>query len=85
MSEPVVIEAIRTPFGRREGAFREVRPDADVNLRGGAISHGHPSWATGGGPMAEVVGGLEVTGGRLGLQVMCIGHGTATATVVERI
>jgi acetyl-CoA acetyltransferase len=29
--------------------------------------------------------GLEATGGRLGLQTMCIGHGQATATIIERI
>jgi len=29
--------------------------------------------------------GLEATGGTLGLQVMCIGHGQATATIIERI
>ena len=28
MSEAVVLEAIRTPFGRRGGALREVRPDS---------------------------------------------------------
>src|SRR5262249_47367953 len=28
MSEPVILEAIRTPFGRRGGAFRETRPDS---------------------------------------------------------
>ncbi|MDQ3387397.1 MAG: steroid 3-ketoacyl-CoA thiolase, partial [Actinomycetota bacterium] len=28
MPEAVILEAIRTPFGRRGGAFREVRPDA---------------------------------------------------------
>jgi acetyl-CoA acetyltransferase family protein len=28
MHEPVIVEAIRTPFGKRGGAFREVRPDA---------------------------------------------------------
>src|SRR6266851_704980 len=28
MSEPVIIDAIRTPFARRGGAFRETRPDA---------------------------------------------------------
>src|SRR5690242_16767830 len=27
MSEPVIIEAVRTPFGRRGGALREARPD----------------------------------------------------------
>src|ERR671916_3545092 len=28
MPEPVILEAVRTPFARRDGAFREVRPDA---------------------------------------------------------
>lgn len=27
MGFPVIIEAVRTPFGRRNGAFREIRPD----------------------------------------------------------
>src|ERR1700693_5412748 len=28
MAEPVILEAVRTPFGKRKGAFRETRPDA---------------------------------------------------------
>lgn len=28
MNEPVILEAVRTPFGKRGGVFREVRPDA---------------------------------------------------------
>ena len=28
MAEAVIIDAIRTPFGRRKGALREVRPDS---------------------------------------------------------
>ncbi len=28
MSEPVIVEAVRSPFGKRGGAFREERPDA---------------------------------------------------------
>src|SRR3990170_5885149 len=28
MPEPVIIEAVRTAFGRRGGAFRETRPDS---------------------------------------------------------
>jgi hypothetical protein len=27
MAEPVILEAVRTPFGRRDGVFRETRPD----------------------------------------------------------
>ncbi|MFJ1298421.1 thiolase family protein [Pseudomonadota bacterium AL_CKDN230030165-1A_HGKHYDSX7] len=62
--------------------------DADprrVNPWGGAIAHGHPLGATGAGLMAKMLCGLEHTDGTLGLQVMCIGHGMATATVVERL
>ena len=65
---------------------REFRPDlSKVNPWGGAIAHGHPLGATGAGLMAKLLAGLEATGGQLGLQVMCIGHGMATATVLERI
>ena len=64
----------------------ELNPDmAKVNPWGGAIAHGHPLGATGAGLMAKMLAGMEATGGTLGLQVMCIGHGQATATVIERI
>jgi acetyl-CoA acetyltransferase len=32
-----------------------------------------------------MLAGLDATGGTLGLQTMCIGHGMATATIVERL
>ena len=64
----------------------DIGPDTDkVNPWGGAIAHGHPLGATGAGLMAKMLAGLEATDGTLGLQVMCIGHGMATATIVERI
>ena len=56
-----------------------------VNPWGGAIAHGHPLGATGAGLFAKMLTGLEATGGTLGLQTMCIGHGMATATIIERI
>jgi acetyl-CoA acetyltransferase family protein len=56
-----------------------------VNPWGGAIAHGHPLGATGAGLCAKMLAGLEATGGQFGLQVMCIGHGMATATIIERI
>jgi len=62
--------------------------DADparVNPWGGAIAHGHPLGATGAGLMAKMLAGLRAPGGQFGLQVMCIGHGMATATVIERL
>ena len=58
---------------------------AKLNPWGGAIAHGHPLGATGAGLMAKMLAGLEATGGTLGLQTMCIGHGMATATLIERI
>jgi acetyl-CoA acyltransferase len=60
-------------------------PLEKVNPWGGAIAHGHPLGATGAGLMAKMIAGLEATGGALGLQVMCIGHGQATATIIERV
>jgi acetyl-CoA acetyltransferase family protein len=65
---------------------RELRPDMNkVNPWGGAIAHGHPLGATGAGLMAKMLAGLEVVDGRFGLQVMCIGHGMSTATIIERM
>jgi acetyl-CoA acyltransferase len=65
---------------------KELRADVTkVNPWGGAIAHGHPLGATGGGLMAKMLAGLEATNGQFGLQVMCIGHGQATATIIERV
>jgi acetyl-CoA C-acetyltransferase/acetyl-CoA acyltransferase len=64
----------------------EMNADMDkVNPWGGAIAHGHPLGATGAGLMAKMLNGLDATDGQFGLQVMCIGHGQATATIVERL
>ena len=68
------------------GWARELAPDMEkVNPWGGAIAHGHPLGATGAGLMSKLIAGLEHTDGTLGLQTMCIGHGMATATIIERI
>ncbi len=65
---------------------KELRADlTKVNPWGGAIAHGHPLGATGGGLMSKMLSGLEATDGQFGLQVMCIGHGQATATIIERM
>lgn len=65
---------------------REFKPDMDkLNPWGGAIAHGHPLGATGAGLMAKMLTGLDHVDGTLGLQVMCIGHGMATATIIERL
>ncbi len=65
---------------------REFKPDMDkLNPWGGAIAHGHPLGGTGAGLLAKMLSGLEARDGRFGLQVMCIGHGMATASIVERL
>jgi acetyl-CoA acyltransferase len=65
---------------------RALNPDMEkVNVWGGAIAHGHPLGATGSVLMAKLISGLESTGGQFGLQVMCAGHGMATATIIERV
>jgi acetyl-CoA acetyltransferase family protein len=56
-----------------------------VNPNGGAIALGHPLGATGAILMIKLLNELERTGGRFGLQTMCIGHGMATATIIERL
>jgi len=45
MAEPVILEAVRTPFGKRGGAFRDHRPDALLAhaLRGLVARAGVPS------------------------------------------
>jgi acetyl-CoA acyltransferase len=64
----------------------EIHPDmARVNPNGGAIALGHPLGATGAVLMTKLLAELERTGGRYGLQTMCIGHGMATATILERL
>jgi acetyl-CoA acyltransferase len=64
----------------------DLAPDMErVNPWGGAIAHGHPLGATGAGLMAKMLAGLEATDGQFGLQVMCIGHGMSTATILERL
>jgi acetyl-CoA acyltransferase len=65
---------------------REHKPDLrKVNPNGGAIAHGHPLGATGAILMTKLVYELHQTQSRYGLQTMCIGHGMATATILERV
>jgi len=60
-------------------------PHEKVNVQGGAIALGHPIGATGARLMTTLLGALERTGGRYGLQTMCEGGGQANVTIVERL
>ena len=65
---------------------KELHPDMTrVNPNGGAIALGHPLGATGAILMTKLVFELQRTKQSFGLQTMCIGHGMATATIIERI
>lgn len=65
---------------------RELSPDMTrVNPRGGSIALGHPLGASGARITTTLLHELEDSGGRYGLQVMCIGFGMANATVLERL
>jgi acetyl-CoA acyltransferase len=62
--------------------------DADmskVNPNGGAIALGHPLGCSGVRLMTTLLGQLERSGGRYGLQTMCEGGGMANATIIERL
>ncbi len=58
---------------------------ARVNPNGGAIALGHPIGATGTRLMTTLLGELERTRGRYGLQTMCEGGGQANVTILERL
>jgi acetyl-CoA acyltransferase len=65
---------------------RETGADlARVNPNGGAIALGHPLGASGARLMTTLLHELERRQACYGLQTMCIGHGMATATLIERV
>jgi acetyl-CoA acyltransferase len=65
---------------------RETGADlARVNQHGGAMAIGHPLGGSGARLMTTLLGVLDETGGRYGLQVMCEAGGLANATIVERL
>jgi acetyl-CoA acetyltransferase family protein len=65
---------------------RELHPDmSKVNVNGGAIALGHPLGCSGAKLMTTLLHELERTGGRYGLQTMCIGFGQGIATIIERL
>lgn len=65
---------------------RDYAPDMDkVNPEGGHLAMGHPMGASGGILLASMVGGLERSGGTLGLIVAHGGSGVGSAMVVERV
>ena len=98
MGEAYIVDAVRTPVGRRRGGLAEIHP-ADLGA--------HPIRAlverTGVDPAAiddviygclDAIGGQAgdiartaalVAGGRYGLQTMCEDGGQANVTIIERL
>ncbi|WP_261130585.1 thiolase family protein [Bacillus sp. Marseille-Q3570] len=56
-----------------------------VNVNGGAIALGHPLGATGAKLITTLLHELERIDGKYGLLTICIGHGMATAAIIERL
>ena len=65
---------------------RELEIDEDrLNVHGGAIAVGHPFGMTGARITSTLIRGLRETGGRYGLETMCVGGGQGMAMVLERL
>jgi acetyl-CoA C-acetyltransferase len=60
-------------------------PLEKLNPNGGAIALGHPFGMTGARIMTTLLNGLEDSGGRYGLETMCVGGGQGMAMIVERL
>lgn len=54
-----------------------------LNVHGGAIALGHPFGMTGARIMTTLIHGLQVRGGRYGLETMCVGGGQGMAMIIE--
>jgi acetyl-CoA acetyltransferase len=87
-----IIDACRTPRGRRGGNLAGVHPIdlCTVPMKaivedGGAIALGHPLGATGAMLIGTLLDELERQDKTLGLSTMCIGYGMGIATIVERV
>lgn len=67
-------------------AARELGVDAErLNIHGGAIAIGHPFGMTGARITSTLINSLVRTGGRYGLETMCVGGGQGMAMIVERL
>ncbi|MET0812270.1 MAG: acetyl-CoA C-acetyltransferase [Microbacterium sp.] len=59
--------------------------DERLNVHGGAIAVGHPFGMTGARITSTLINGLAATGGRYGLETMCVGGGQGMALILERV
>jgi acetyl-CoA C-acetyltransferase len=67
-------------------AVRELKLDVSkINVRGGAISLGHPIGASGSRILVTLLYALQSLNKRYGMASLCIGGGEATAMIVENL
>ena len=59
--------------------------EEQLNPFGGAIALGHPFGMTGARIMTTLLNGLEATGGKYGIESMCVAGGMGQAMLVERL
>jgi acetyl-CoA C-acetyltransferase len=60
-------------------------PHSKLNVRGGAISLGHPIGASGARIIVTLVHALQQMNLKRGMAGICIGGGEATAVCIERL
>ena len=60
-------------------------PEEKLNVNGGSIAIGHPFGMTGARIMTTLINGLQDSGGRYGVESMCVGGGQGMAMVIERM
>ncbi len=85
--EEIDIVEINEAFAAQVVPCRDVLgiPAEKLNPFGGAIALGHPFGMTGARIMTTLLNGLEATGGRFGIESMCVAGGMGQAMLVERI
>jgi acetyl-CoA C-acetyltransferase len=73
--------AVVTMFAERELQI----PAHKINIRGGAVSLGHPIGASGARILVTLLHALRRTGGRRGVASLCIGGGEAIALAIQML
>ena len=65
--------------------LRATGANQSVSIPGAAPSRTAIRWARPARPDGKMLAGLRAIDGQFGMQLMCIGHGMATATILERL
>ena len=58
-------------------------PSDRVNVRGGAVSIGHPIGASGARILVTLMHAMKAQGAKRGLATLCIGGGEASGVIIE--